>query len=372
MRSDLQMQSSQPVSVGIVGSGVISAAYLRTKFPQYRIVACADVVSAQAAKRAHEFGIEAMSPDQLLQHPGISVVLNLTPPQSHVEITRQALENGKHVYSEKPFAIRTEDAEPLLKLAAEKNLKIGCAPDTFLGAAGQTARQAIDQGKIGEPIGGTAFFFSGGPESWHPNPDFFYQEGAGPVFDMGPYYLTALVNLLGPVKRVRASGRTTVTRREVGSGPRQGEQFDVNVLTYVAALLDFVGGPIVTFIASFDVPDFTLPYIEIFGTKGALQLPDPNWFGRTAVRIGSNRSWTDVPSVHAYGDGNYRGIGMADLIASLQQGKPARASGELGFHVLEIMESIVSTAADGGERILRSRCERPRALQPQVPRVNFE
>ena len=365
------MESSQPLLVGIVGSGVISTAYLRTKFPQYRVVACADVIAAQAAKRAHEFGIEAMSADNLLEDARISLVLNLTPPQSHVEITRRALENGKHVYSEKPFAIRTEDAEPLLKLASEKNLRIGCAPDTFLGAAGQTARRAIDGGRIGEPIGGTASFFSGGPESWHPNADFFYQKGAGPVFDMGPYYLTALVNLLGPVKRVQASGRTTVGRREIGSGPRKGEQFDVNVLTYVAALLEFVSGPIVNFIASFDVPDFTLPFLEIYGTKGALQLPDPNWFGGS-VRLGSNRRWSDIASVHAYGDGNYRGIGMADLVASIGSRKPGRASGELAFHVLEIMESMLSSAADGGERVLRSRCERPRSLQPQVPQVNFD
>jgi predicted dehydrogenase len=371
MRSDPEMETSQPVPVGIVGSGVISAAYLRTKFPQYRVVACADAVAAQATKRAHEFGIEAMTPDALLEDPRISLVLNLTPPQSHVEITRRALENGKHVYSEKPFATRTEDAEPLLKLAVERNLRIGCAPDTFLGAAGQTARRAIDEGKIGEPIGGTAFFFSGGPESWHPNPDFFYQEGAGPVMDMGPYYLTALVNLLGPVRRVRASGRTTVARREIGSGPRKGEQFEVNVLTYVAALLEFVSGPIVSFIASFDVPDFTLPFLEIYGTKGALQLPDPNYFG-ASVRFGSNRRWTDIASVHAHGDGNYRGIGMADLVASIGSRKPARASGELAFHVLEIMESILVTATDGSERVLRSRCERPRPLKPQVPQVNFD
>jgi predicted dehydrogenase len=357
------MRTENPLHVGIVGAGVISAAYLKTKFPQFKITCCSDVQQAQAELRAREFGIAAVSTEAILADPAIDILLNLTTPQYHAEIIGAGLRAHKHVYSEKPLSISTQEAEPLLSVAAIDSLRIGCAPDTFLGAALQTARKLLDEGRIGEPIGGAAFFMSGGPESWHPNPEFFYQKGAGPVFDMGPYYLTALINLLGPIKRVWSAGRTTLPQRTIGSGPRKGTSFPVSVLSYLSAILEFHGGPIVTFVASFDVPAYNHPFIEIYGTTGALQVPDPNYFGGT-VRLGRETGWVDVSPSHGFGDGNYRGIGVADLVAGLRTGMPHRASAELAFHVLEVMEAIVETAGSDHACAVRSRCKRPRALPP--------
>jgi len=356
------MEKENPLKVGIVGAGIISAAYLKTKFPQFKITCCSDIQQTQAELRAREFRIAAVSTETILTDPAIDIVLNLTTPQHHAEVTGAGVRARKHVYSEKPLSISTGEAEPLLQTAAANDVRIGCAPDTFLGAAQQTGRKLLDEGAIGSPIGGTAFFMSGGPESWHPNPEFFYQKGAGPVFDMGPYYLTALVNLLGPIKRVWSAGRTTLPQRTIGSGPRKGISFPVSVLSYLSAILEFHGGPIVTFVASFDVPAYNHPYIEIYGTEGTLQLPDPNYFGG-AVRLNQDGYWVDVSHSHGFGDGNYRGIGLADLVAGLRSGTPHRASAELAFHVLEVMEAIVETAGSGEAYALRSSCERPRALR---------
>jgi predicted dehydrogenase len=357
------MQTQKPLQVGIVGAGVISAAYLKTKFPQFKITCCSDVQPTQAELRAREFGIAAVTTETILADPAIDIVLNLTTPQHHTEITAAGLRARKHVYSEKPLSISTREAEPLLSAAAANRVRIGCAPDTFLGGAQQTGRKLLDEGAIGSPIGGTAFFMSGGPESWHPNPEFFYQKGAGPVFDMGPYYLTALVNLLGPIKRVWSAGRTTLPQRTIGSGPRKGALFPVSVLSYLSAIFEFQSGPIVTFVASFDVPAYNHPFIEIYGTGGTLQLPDPNYFGGP-VRLNRNQHWVDVSHSHGYGDGNYRGIGLADLVAGLWSGTPHRASAELAFHVLEVMEAVVETAGSGQAYLIRSSCDRPRALRP--------
>ena len=357
------MQREKPLQVGIVGAGVISAAYLKTKLPQFKITCCSDVQQTQAELRAREFGIAAVSTETILADPAVDIVLNLTTPQHHAEVIGAGLRAHKHVYSEKPLSISTREAEPLLSTAAANGVRIGCAPDTFLGGAQQTGRKLLDDGAIGSPIGGTAFFMSGGPESWHPNPEFFYQKGAGPVFDMGPYYLTALVNLLGPIKRVWSAGRTTLPERKIGSGSRKGASIPVLVLSYVSAILEFQSGPIVTFVASFDVPAYSHPYIEIYGTGGTLQLPDPNYFGGS-VRLNQHGRWVDVSHSHGFGDGNYRGIGLADLVAGLRSGVPHRASAELAFHVLEVMEAIVETAGSGQAYSLRSSCERPRALRP--------
>jgi predicted dehydrogenase len=357
------MHTENPLQVGIIGAGVISAAYLKTKFPQFKVTCCSDIQQAQAELRAREFGIVAVPTETMLADPAIDIVLNLTTPQHHAEVIGAGLQARKHVYSEKPLCVSTAEAEPLLKTAATNGVRIGCAPDTFLGAAQQTGRKLLDEGAIGSPIGGAAFFMSGGPESWHPNPEFFYQKGAGPVFDMGPYYLTALINLLGPIKRVWSAGRTTLPQRKIGSGPRKGATFPVSVLSYLSAILEFLGGPIVTFVASFDVPAHNHPYIEIYGTEGALQLPDPNYFGGPA-RLSQDERWVDVSHSHGFGDGNYRGIGLADMVAGLQAGVPHRASAELAFHVLEVMEAIVETAGSGEAYTTRSWCERPRALRP--------
>lgn len=363
--------SPNPKSVGIIGAGYISATYLKSAFPQFEIVACADAIPENADARANEFGIKAMKVDELLRDPSIDLVLNLTIPQSHVVVSRAALNAGKHVYSEKPLALSREEARTLLDDATAKGLRIGAAPDTFLGGAHQTARKLLDDGAIGNPIGGAAFFMTGGPESWHPKPESVYQEGVGPVFDMGPYYVTALVNLLGPVKSVLAVGRNTFPKRKIGSGPRQGTEFTVQVLTYVTAILEFHSGAAVTFVVSFDVAGHNHPPIEIYGTAGSLQIPDPNFFGGAVRLIRTGRQWTDIPHTHGFADANYRGIGIADMAAAITSGVSHRASGELAFHVLEVLQAIVSNAAGDSSFEVRSTCERPPPLTPNRPVADF-
>jgi predicted dehydrogenase len=365
------MTDPEPKRVGIIGAGYISAAYLKSTLPQFKIVACADAIPENANARAEEFGIKAMGVDELLADPSIEVVLNLTIPQSHVSVSRAAISAGKHVYSEKPLGLSREEAQPLLDEAKAKGLRLGSAPDTFLGGGHQTVRKLIDDGAIGRPIGGAMFFMYGGPESWHPNPEFLYQKGAGPVFDMGPYYVTALVNLLGPVKNVLSVGRNTTPKRKIGSGPRQGTEFTVEVLTYVSAILEFHSGAAVTFTVSFDVTGHNHGPIEIYGTAGSLQIPDPNFFGGNVRLIREGGRWTDIAHSHSFGDGNYRGIGLADMSAAITAGVPHRASGKLAFHVLEVLEAIVSKAAGDNSFEIKSTCERPRPLVPIRPVADF-
>jgi predicted dehydrogenase len=365
------MTDIEPKRVGIIGAGYISAVYLKSNFPQFKIVACADAIPENADARAKEFGIRAMSVNDLFSDPSIEVVLNLTIPQSHVPVSKAAVEAGKHVYSEKPLGLSREEAQTLLDVAAEKGFRVGSAPDTFLGGGHQTARKLVDAGAIGQPIGGAAFFMYGGPESWHPNPEFLYQKGAGPVYDMGPYYVTALVNLLGPVKNVLSIGKNTLPKRKIGSGPRQGTEFTVEVLTYVTAILEFHSGAAVSFTVSFDVTGHTHPPIEIYGTAGSLQIPDPNFFGGNVRLIRSRGQWADVAHTHSYGDGNYRGIGLADMAAAMATGTPHRASGNLAFHVLEVLQAIVTKAAGDTSFEIKSTCERPRPLTAIRPVPDF-
>ncbi|MBV9273131.1 MAG: Gfo/Idh/MocA family oxidoreductase [Verrucomicrobia bacterium] len=349
-------------TVGIVGAGYISAAYLKSSFPQFKIVACADVIPENANLRAKEFGLEPLTVDALLADGSIDVVLNLTTPQNHAAISQAALESGKHVYSEKPFALSREEAHPLLESAESKQLRIGSAPDTFLGGSHQTVRKLVDDGAIGRPIGGAAFFMYGGPESWHPNPEFLYQKGAGPVLDMGPYYVTALVNLLGPVKNVLAFGSNARPKRTIGSGPRQGTEFAIEVLTYVTAILEFESGAAVTLTVSFDVAGHNHAPIEIYGTEGSIQVPDPNYFGGNVRLIRTGGRWTDIAPTHCFADANYRGIGLADMSAAIVSGKPHRASGQLAYHVLEVLQAILSKAEGDTSFEIRSTCERPLSL----------
>jgi predicted dehydrogenase len=362
---------TNPLRVGIVGSGVISAAYLRSKFPQFKIVACSDIREEVATARAKEFDIEAKPVDALLQDSSIEAILNLTIPQSHIPISQAAIDAGKHVYSEKPLGLSREEAEPFVNSAKAEGLRVGCAPDTFLGGAQQTARKLIDDGAIGQPIGGTAFFMNDGPESWHPGPEFFYQKGAGPVLDMGPYYVTSLVNLLGPVKRVHSFGSKPRAKRVIGSGPRKGQKFNVDVLTYVAAILEFHSGPLVNFVFSFDVIGHSHPPIEIYGTKGSVQVPDPNWFGGNVRLTQAVGRWDDVAHTHSFADANYRGIGLADMAAGIASESPHRASGTLAFHVLEVLQAIIERAGGDTTFEIRSTCERPRPLRAIRPIADF-
>ncbi|KAB8141803.1 Gfo/Idh/MocA family oxidoreductase [Chloroflexia bacterium SDU3-3] len=352
-------------NVGIIGTGNISGIYLESpqKFPNITIRACADIDLARAQAQAEKYGVpKACSVEDLLADPEIDIVINLTIPAAHGSVAIQAIESGKHVYNEKPLAIERDEAKRMLGLAAQKGLRVGCAPDTFLGAGLQTCRKLIDDGAIGEPVGATAFMMSRGPERWHPNPDFFYQPGAGPMFDMGPYYLTALVSLLGPVRRVTGATRVTWAERMITSQPLNGTMMKVNTPTYIAGLLDFASGPVGTIITVFDVYASRLPRIEIYGSTGTLSVPDPNTFGGP-VQLWTNETneWRDVELTHGYAE-NSRGIGVADMAEAIHTGRTHRASGELAYHVLDLMHSFHDASNQEQHIQMQSTCARPEAL----------
>jgi predicted dehydrogenase len=348
-------------NIGIIGCGAISGIYLQSPrtFPILNIVACADLDSAKAEAKAAEYGIQARSIEDLLGDPTIHLVLNLTIPGAHAAVDLDALHHGKSVYSEKPFALSKEQAKPILELAAAQNLRVGCAPDTFLGGGMQTCRKLIDDGWIGEPVAATAFMMSHGHEHWHPSPEFYYKAGGGPMFDMGPYYLSALIHLLGPVRRVTGSTRTTFAERTVTSEPLSGTKIQVDVPTHVVGVLDFTAGPVATIITTFDVWSADLPRIEIYGTEGTLSVPDPNTFGGPVrIRRLRENNWSEVPILYPY-TANSRGLGVADMAHAIETGRPHRASGELAFHVLDIMESIHVASEQDAHVTLSSCCERP-------------
>jgi len=355
------------VRVGLVGCGYISDRYLQNArlFPEFEVVACADAVPERAAERAAQYGVPAAGTvRELLADPEIEVILNLTTPDAHASIAQAALDAGKGVYNEKPLAIALADGKRLVETARARGLRLGAAPDTFLGGGLQTCRQLIDEGAIGEPVAATAFMLIPGHERWHPQPDFFYQPGGGPLFDMGPYYLTALVSLLGPVRRVTGSARATFLERTIRSEPRAGERIAVEVPTHLAAVLDFVSGPIATLVTSFDVWASQTPKLEIYGSQGSLVLPDPNTFGGPVrLRRAGDVLWSDVPVTRPYTK-NSRGIGLADMAAALRGGasQAHRASGELAYHVLEVMHAVETASREDRHVAIESRCERPAPL----------
>lgn len=338
--------------VGIIGCGNISGIYLKSPkvFPILDIVACADIDPARAQAAAAEYGIRALSVEQLLNDPDIEIVLNLTIPIAHVEVATAAIDHGKSVYGEKPLALNTADGRGLLARAAAHGVRVGSAPDTFLGGGLQTCRKLIDDGWIGEPVGASAFMMCHGHEHWHPSPEFYYQPGGGPMFDMGPYYLTALVSLIGPVAAVTGSTRATFPERTITSQPKYGQKIKVEVPTHVVGLLNFANGAVGTIITTFDVWSAELPRIEIYGTEGTLSVPDPNTFGGPVRvrRMGSN-DWQEIPIPFHY-TANSRGLGVADMAHALRSGRPHRAGGDLAYHVLEIMEAI-HTASDANRHV---------------------
>ena len=353
--------------VGVVGCGNISPSYfsINAKYGFFDIVACADLDVERAKMRAEEYEIpKACSVDELLADENVEVVLNLTVPQAHGPVAIQALQNGKSVYNEKPLAVARDDAQKMLQLAREKKLRVGGAPDTFLGGGIQTCRKLIDDGWIGEPVAASAFMLSRGVENWHPNPDFFFQQGGGPMFDMGPYYLTALVNLLGPVSRVSGSARASFATRTIrnSDSARNGEQIQVETPTHIAGVLDFQSGVVGTLVTSFDVYASPFPPITIFGSEGTLSVPDPNTFGGP-VRVFTTKSseWHDVPLLFGYNE-NSRGIGLADMTRAVQSGRAHRASGELAYHVLDLMHAFHDASNEGRHIELGSTCERPAPL----------
>ncbi|MFN4292803.1 MAG: Gfo/Idh/MocA family protein [Thermoflexales bacterium] len=352
------------VNVGIIGCGNISPLYFRAcrSLEILNLVGCADLDMSRAEARAREFDTHAFSVEALLAHPDVQIIINLTIPKAHGAVGIAALEAGKSVYNEKPLAPSREEARRMITLAQAKGLRVGGAPDTFMGAGIQTCRELIDKGAIGEPVAATAFMMGHGHESWHPDPEFYYQPGGGPMFDMGPYYLTALVTLIGPVKRVTGSARITFPERTITSQPKRGQTITVRVPTHVAGVLDFASGAIGTIVTSFDVWKHAMPCIEIYGSEGSLQAPDPNSFGGP-VRIAKagEKEWTDVPLTRPYSRQS-RGLGVADMAYAMQSGRPHRASAELTYHVLDIMHAIHDASSEGRHILLESACERPAPL----------
>jgi len=355
----------QPINVGIIGCGNVSSQYLNAArfFQAFQIAALADLDLGRAQARAAEYGVgKALTVDDLLADPEVELVINLTIPSAHAAVSRQVLEAGRSVYSEKPLGTVREDAKPILDTAEAKGLRVGCAPDTFLGAGLQTSRKLIDDGWIGEPVGATAFMLNRGMEMWHPDPAFFYQPGAGPLFDIGPYYVTALVNLLGPVHKVAGTAKTTFPERLITSQPLFGTRIPVGTPTHISGLLSFESGTVSTLMTSFDVWASELPRIEIYGTEGTLSVPDPNTFGGPVrIRRAGASEWTTLPLTHGYTE-NSRGLGVADMAHALQSGRAHRASGALAYHVLDIMQSILEAAEAERTLVLSSRAERPEAL----------
>ncbi len=353
--------------VGVIGCGNISAAYAQKLaiLPDLQLVACADLDAGRATDFAARHAIPlVLTPEALVHHPDVDVVLNLTVPVAHAQITRAALEAGKHAYSEKPLAIDRADGRALVELAARHDRRLGCAPDTFLGAGLQTCRALLDAGAIGTPLAANAFFQGAGPESWHPNPAFFYQRGAGPLFDVGVYYLTALVALLGPVRRITGSARISRPKRQITSQPLAGTWMDVEVPTHVASVLDHESGPVSTLVASFDVQATRYRFIEVYGTEATLAVPDPNTFGGPVqIRRHGDEDWTDVPLTHANASQS-RGLGLADMVRAARTGRPHRASGALALHVLELMDRAIASSDTGTHQLVESRCERPAPLPP--------
>ena len=355
------------IKVGVIGCGAISGAYF-TRLPQFGILevkACADLIWERTLAKAQEFKVPMpCTVAELLADPEIRIVVNLTTPQAHHEVAKASLEAGKHVYGEKPFTVKREEGQELLGLAQARGLLAGGAPDTFLGGGIQTCRKLIDDGWIGEPIACDAFMLCRGHESWHPDPEFYYQVGGGPMFDMGPYYLTALVNLLGPVRRVTGSARISFPERVITSAKKNGQRVRVEVPTHVTGVMEFRSGAIGTIITSFDTWSSVLPFIEIHGSLGSLQVPNPNAFGGPIrIRLGHDREaqWRDIPLSHTYSD-NWRGIGVADMAYAIARGRPHRASGELAYHVLDLMHAFHDAAASGRHVKLRSTCQRPAML----------
>jgi predicted dehydrogenase len=335
---------SGPVGVGIIGAGVISKEYLTnlTAFPDVQVHIVADLFPESARARAEEFGIAASGTvEEAFQHPEVEIIVNLTTPAAHVPVALEAVAAGKHVWSEKPFSLDRESGLSLLKAASEAGLRLGCAPDTFLGAGLQTAFRMIQRGDIGVPLTALTLMQSPGPEAWHPNPAFLFQEGAGPLFDIGPYYLTTLVQAFGAVKTVAALGSRSRETRVIGSGPRAGEEFAVTVPTHVSALVQFEEGTSSTSNFSFDSPLPRHGFVEITGSEATIALPDPNMFdGDIRLHRHGAEDWETFPAV---GSTFGRGTGVLDMARSLRAGIPHRAQGETAFHVLDTMASIAES-----------------------------
>ncbi|MFJ4027568.1 Gfo/Idh/MocA family protein [Paenarthrobacter sp. NPDC089989] len=351
----------KPLNVGLIGCGAISAQYLASinRLPDINVVAVADVDPARARAVANDFkDVRALTVEQLVSADDVHLVLNLTVPAAHADVALQAIAAGKSVYGEKPLAATLTDARQVLDAAKLAGVMIGCAPDTVLGTGVQTARKAIDDGVIGRPISATATMVTPGHERWHPNPDFYYQPGGGPLLDMGPYYISALVTLLGPVASVMGAGHRARPSRVIGAGPRAGQSIPVLVHTHVTGVLVHASGALSTLVMSFDAVQTKAPSIEVHGELGSLTVPDPNLFdGDVELFTLDETSWTTLPVSAGYVNAG-RGYGLADLAAT-PPGKEPRAGGALAYHALEVMEGLLESADTGTAVSIQSTPERP-------------
>jgi predicted dehydrogenase len=351
--------------IGIIGCGHISSIYIENlkSFAHADVISLADLDHFRALEKAKKYNIATVNtPEELLLRDDIDLILNLTTPDVHAAVSEQIIRHQKHVYVEKPITVSLEDAIKILTLAKQNNVKIGCAPDTFLGGAIQTCRKIIEEGVIGTPIGANAFMLCHGHESWHTNPYFYYKHGGGPLFDMGPYYLTTLISLFGNVKEVCAMTKTTFSKRTITSEPLNGEEIEVETPTHITSTLLFENEAVATFTTSFDVWHTTLPSIEVYGTKGSLVIPDPNGYdGKILVKLETSTSWEQVPIEFGFTQ-NSRGIGVMDMIQSIKEEREHRANGELAFHVLEVMHGILTSGETKQFIPIHSQCSKPGIL----------
>lgn len=368
--------------IGVVGCGNISLAYMRNAplFRGVEIIACADLNADAAKCRAAEFNLRAVDVDSLIDDKSIDLILNLTIPAAHFDVSMRALSAGKHVFTEKPLGVTAAEGRSLVDAAAVKGLMLGSAPDTFLGAAGRHARRQMEAGAIGKPVTGTAFMMGRGMEHWHPDPSFYYQAGAGPLMDMGPYYLTMMVNLMGPIRRVQAVATSGQEERLItAEGPKQGTTFKVGTPTSVLSLLEFDCGATVTFGTSWDVFRHSNHPIELHGTEGSLRLPDPDNFGGSVALSSRGAPWQETDTsgelfgavnwpIAAPDRANYRMLGLADLARAIIEGRRPRASGDLALHVLEVMEAILRAGETGTAQTISGIVAQPKELREDEAR----
>ena len=372
-------------NIGLIGCGNIAETYFRAQdyFNNIKFIACADKFPEVSKKCADQYNIKSLTVDEIIHDTNVDVILNLTIPQAHFEISKLALEAGKHVYSEKPMSIKYDEANELVNLAKDNNLYIGNAPDTFLGGGGQVARKFVDDGDIGKVLTGNFIFDFPGVQEFHPNPESWFQSGGGPVIDMGPYFFTTLVNLLGPVKNVRSRGKKFADQREYLVGPKKGKSFNVDISTSVMLDIEFANEAIVQGFISFDVQNHARNHMELYGTKGSLVVPDPNMFGGPVLlsrELGSEWQEFSVEdkylgktniinhsgrSNEAPKQSNYRGVGLSEMIYSIENNIQHRCNGNLALHVLDIIESTIIASETKKEVSLRSTCEQPKPLSEE-------
>ncbi len=363
---------THPLRIGVIGCGAISAQYFKMapNFPILEMAACADLNPAAAQARGEEFAIPRIcSVEELIADPSIDLVLNLTIPKAHAPVALACIEAGKHTYSEKPLGVNRAEGEKILAAARAKGVRIGCAPDTFLGSGLQTARKLVDDGAIGRPVAFSAFMLCPGHESWHPSPEFYYEPGGGPMFDMGPYYLTALLNLLGPIQRLSGSATIAIPDRVIGSEPKRGKPIHVQTPDHIAGVVEFANGAAGVIMTSFAIPvgnyDSNQP-ITLYGTEGTLRVPDPNGFdGPVHLKRRGDADWREIPPAFVTGYG--RAVGLADMAQAIRTGRPHRASGEQAMAVLDAMQGFLDSAATGQAHRPALPYQRPRPMPTDLP-----